>query len=243
MAAWMLPAAIGGSAILGAFSSRSAAKAQAAAANRAADLQQQQFERQVELQTPFREAGLRALPELEAASRYTPFGMDQFQADPGYNFRMSEGMKGLERSAAARGGLLSGSTLKGIQRFGQDLGSQEYMNAFNRYQTERNARLNPLQSLAGFGQTSTNQLGAAGQTMASGVGEALGAAGQARASGYMGQANALTGALGQYMNYSQQQQQNALLDRAIGSRGGFGGGAGMTNTPYDFSGMSEYGGR
>jgi hypothetical protein len=232
--------AILGSAVLGAASSRSAAKTQAAAADRAANLQREQFERQVELQTPFREVGLRALPELEEASRYTPFGMEQFQADPGYAFRMSEGLKGLERSAAARGGLLSGSTLKGIQRFGQDLGSQEYMNAFNRYQTERNARLNPLQSLAGFGQTSTNQLGAAGQTMASNVGQALGAAGQARASGYMGGANALSGALGQYMNYGQQQQQNALLNRMVGSRGGFGGGSGMTNTPYDFSGMSEF---
>jgi hypothetical protein len=210
-------------------SSRASGKAadvQAGAADRAADLQREQFERQVELQAPFREAGVRALPELEAASRYTPFGMEQFQADPGYAFRMSEGMKGLERSAAARGGLLSGATLKGIQRFGQDLGSQEYTNAFNRYQTERNARLNPLQSLAGVGQTSTNVLGAAGQSMASNVGEAMGAAGQARASGYVGQANALTGALGQYMNYNQQQQQNALLSRAIGNQGGGGGGGG-----------------
>jgi hypothetical protein len=212
-----------------------AASTQAASADRAADLQREQFERQVELQAPFREAGVRALPELEAASRYTPFGMEQFQADPGYAFRMSEGMKGLERSAAARGGLLSGATLKGIQRFGQDLGSQEYMNAFNRYQTERNARLNPLQSLAGVGQTSTNVLGAAGQSMASNVGEALGAAGQARASGYVGQANALTGALGQYMNYNQQQQQNALLSRAIsnqGGGGGGGGGGGVYQDPY-----------
>ena len=156
-------------------------------------------------------------------------------------------MKGLERSAAARGGLLSGSTLKGIQRFGQDLASQEYTNAFNRYQTERNARLNPLQSLAGFGQTSTNQLGAAGQSYATGAGEAIGAAGQARASGYVGQANALTGALGQYMNYNQQQQQNALLSRAIGNRGGGGGGFGgggtgyMPNSSDNFSGISEYG--
>jgi hypothetical protein len=142
--------------------------------------------------------------------------MSQFQADPGYNFRMSEGMKGLERSAAARGGLLSGGTLKGIQRFGQDLASQEYSNAFNRYQTERNARLNPLQSLAGFGQTSTNQLGAAGQSMASGVGEALGAAGQARASGYMGTANAISGGVGQYLNY---QQGNNLLNALRQNRG------------------------
>ena len=234
MSGWVAGAMVVGS-VVSSRASGKAASTQAASADRAADLQREQFERQVELQAPFREAGVRALPELEAASRYTPFGMEQFQADPGYAFRMSEGMKGLERSAAARGGLLSGATLKGIQRFGQDLGSQEYMNAFNRYQTERNARLNPLQSLAGVGQTSTNVLGAAGQSMASNVGEALGAAGQARASGYVGQANALTGALGQYMNYNQQQQQNALLSRAIsnqGGGGGGGGGGGVYQDPY-----------
>jgi len=213
--------AILGAAALGAVSSRSAAKTQASAAGQAADLQRDQFERQVELQAPFREAGVRALNKLEAASDYTPFGMNQFQADPGYAFRMSEGMKGLERSAAARGGLLSGGTLKGIQRYGQDLGSQEYQNAFNRYQTERNARLNPLQSLAGVGQTSTNQLGAAGQSMASGVGEALGAGAQARASGYMGMANAIGGGVGQYLNYGQQQQQNSLLQQALSRPTGY----------------------
>lgn len=217
--------AILGSAILGAASSRSAAKAQSGAANRAADLQQQQFERQVELQEPFRQAGITALNKLTTlASEYTPFGMDQFQADPGYGFRMSEGMKGLERSAAARGGLLSGATLKGIQRYGQDLASQEYTNAFNRYQTERNARLNPLQSLAGVGQTATNQLGAAGQNYATGAGEALGAGAQARASGYMGMANAAAGGLGQYMNYGQQQQQNSLLQQALNRSSTYGGG-------------------
>jgi hypothetical protein len=234
MSGWVAGAMVVGSAV-SSRASRKAAETQAASADRAAELQREQFERQVELQAPFREAGVRALPELEAASRYTPFGMQQFQADPGYAFRMAEGMKGLERSAAARGGLLSGSMLKGIQRFGQDLGSQEYQNAFNRYQTERQARLNPLQSLAGVGQTTSQQLGAAGQTMASNVGQALGAAGQARASGYVGQANALTGAIGQYMNYSQQQQQNELLRQAIGNRGGgaaAAGGGGGGNIGY-----------
>lgn len=233
MAAWMIPAAILGSSLLGSRSASKAADVQASAADRATELQREQFERQVELQAPFREAGVRALPELEAASRYTPFGMGQFQADPGYAFRMSEGMKGLERTAAARGGLISGGALKAAQRFGQEMGSQEYMNAFNRYQTERNARLNPLQSLAGVGQTSTNVLGAAGQSYATGAGEAIGQGAQARASGYMGQANALSGALGQYMNYNQQQQQNALLNRALGSRGGmeYTTEPGFTNTP------------
>lgn len=208
-------AAILGSAVVGAASANKAAKTQAAAANRAADLQAQQFQRQVDLQTPFREAGVRALPELEAASRYTPFGMEQFQADPGYAFRLGEGQKALDRQAAARGGLISGGALKAAQRYGQDMGSQEYMNAFNRYQTERNARLNPLQSLAGMAQTSTNQLGAAGQNYANAAGEALGAVGQARASGYMGTANAIAGGVGQYAGYQQNQINNSLLQQAL----------------------------
>jgi hypothetical protein len=232
MTFWVAGAVVG-SALIGGRASGKAAEAQAGAADQSAQIQKQiadqqialqreQFNRQIELQQPFRNVGLRALNKLEGATDYTPFGMSQFQQDPGYSFRMSEGMKGLERSAAARGGLLSGSTLKGIQRFGQDLGSQEYQNAFNRYQTERSARLNPLQSLAGVGQTSAQQVGAAGQNMASGISnalgaygqgasEAFGAAGQARASGYVGGANALTGALSTGLNYYQGQQYlNAL---------------------------------
>ena len=212
MAAWMIPAAIIGSALLGSSSAKKAASAQADAANRAADLQMKQFERQVELQEPWRQAGITALNKLTPlATEYTPFGMQQFQQDPGYAFRLQEGMKALERSAAARGGLLSGGMLKGAQQYGQDLASQEYMNAFNRYQAERNARLNPLQSLAGIGQTATNQLGQAGQTMAGNVGQAMGAAAQARASGYLGSANAFAQGLGTYLNY--QQDQNYLNAR------------------------------
>jgi len=218
---WMMAAAVIGSSLIGSSSANKAANVQAGAADRAGDLQQQQFERQVELQAPFRDVGVRALPELEAASRYTPFGMDQFQADPGYGFRLAEGQKALDRQAAARGGLISGAALKGAQRFGQEMGSQEYTNAFNRYQTERQARLNPLQSLAGMAQTSVGQLGQAGQAYATNVGEAMGASAQARASGYMGGANALSQGLSQYMGYSQGQQRNALLSRAIGGGGGY----------------------
>jgi hypothetical protein len=210
-----IEAAILGSAVLGAASSRSAAKTQSNAANQAAGLQQQQFERQMELQAPFREVGLRALNKLEGASEYTPFGMAQFQQDPGYGFRFDQGQKALERSAAARGGLISGNTGGALQQFGQGMASQEYQNAFNRYQTERSARLNPLQSLAGVGQTSVNLLGAAGQNYAMGMGEALGAGAQARASGYMGGANAIGGGIGQYMGYQQNQATNSLLQQAL----------------------------
>jgi hypothetical protein len=188
-----------------------AADAQAAATDRSAEVQREIFERQVELQKPWLEAGEEALNRLRPlVMDYTPFGMQQFQADPGYQFRMSEGMKAIERGAAARGGLLSGATLRGTQRFGQELASQEYQNAFNRYGIERERRLNPLQSLAGVGQTTAQQLsGQAGQ-MGANVGQAIQAGAAARASGYVGQANALTGALGTGLNFYQSQQ---LLNR------------------------------
>lgn len=199
--------AIVGSALIGGYASNRAASTQAAAAQQGIDAQERMFNRQTELQEPFRKAGEEALNKLiPLASNYTPFGMNQFQQDPGYAFRLSEGMKALDRTAASRGGLLSGATLKGAQRYGQDLGSQEYQNAFNRYQIERNAQLNPLQSLAGVGQTATNTLtGAAGQ-MGQNFATGYGNVANARASGYVGGTNALTSALGTGLNYMQNQQ-------------------------------------
>lgn len=231
MTFWVAGAVVGSS-LIGASASRSAAGAQAAAADRASDVQREMFERQVELSEPWRKAGEQALNKLTPlAMEYTPFGMQQFQADPGYGFRMSEGMKALERSAAARGGLLSGATLKGIQRFGQDLGSQEYTNAFNRYQTERAARLAPLQSLAGVGQTTAQQIGQAGQTMASNVGDLMTSGAAARASGYVGGANALTQGLGTYLNYSQGQNMlNSLRNPSVPSSVGY-----TPTTNYSFT--------
>lgn len=227
------------SSLVGSNAASSAADAQAGAADRSGALQretakeqlalqQRMYEENVGRQKPFYDVGVNALPELVQASKYTPFSMQNFQQDPGYAFRMSEGMKGLERSAAARGGLLSGGTGKALQRFGQDYGSQEYMNAFNRYQAERQARLNPLQSLTGMGQTTANTIGAAGQNyasssgniagnMAANVGEAYAGAANARASGYVGQANALTSGLGTYLNYSQGNNMLDVLRRSGGA--------------------------
>jgi hypothetical protein len=205
MAGWTAAAIVGG-AVIGGVASSQAAKTQARAAREGAAAQERMFNRQVELQEPFRQAGVNALPELVAASRYDPFTMERFQADPGYAFRLKEGMRALENSAAARGGLLSGNQMRGITQFGQELGSQEFTNAFNRYQAERAARLNPLQSLAGMGQTTAANI--AGQAGQYGQAQAANAAamGNIRASGYINTANALTGALGQGVNYYQNQQ-------------------------------------
>jgi hypothetical protein len=216
MTFWVAGAVVG-SAVIGGMAAGDAASTQAASADRAADLQYKQFQESTALQEPWRKAGEQALNKLIPLTDYKNFTMSDFQADPGYSFRMSEGMKGLERSAAARGGLLSGSTLKGIQRFGQDLASQEYTNAFNRYQTERAARLQPLQSLAGVGQTTAQQIGDAGMRTAANIGETQMSGAAARASGYVGQANALTGALNTGLNYYQNQQ---MMNRLAPSGGG-----------------------
>jgi len=209
--------AIVGSAVIGGYSANQAAKTQARSAAEATAAQERMFNRQVELQEPFRQAGVNALPELIAASRYDPFTMSKFQQDPGYAFRMKEGLRALENTAAARGGLLSGNAMRGLTRYGQGLASEEFGNAFNRYQAERAARLNPLQSLAGMGQTNAaniaNQAGQFGQAMGANI---IGA-GNARASGYMGTANALSNALGQGLNYYQNQQ---LMARMFPQQGG-----------------------
>lgn len=184
-----------------------AAATSAAAANQATQLQREMWLAQQAQQKPWLQAGTNALAELQTASKYTPFGMQQFQADPGYGFRVAEGQKALDRQAAARGGLISGGALKAAQRFGQEMGSQEYQNAFNRYQTERQAKLGPLQSLAGVGQTAANTLGTAGQQYASNVGNigmgsaadqgnAMLAAANARSSAYQGIGQNIGGALG-----------------------------------------------
>lgn len=214
--------AIIGSALIGGYSANKAANTQASAADRAAQLQQQQFDKNIELQAPWREAGINALGKMQR-------GDVMGQMDPSYQFRLGEGMKALDRTAAARGGLLSGATLKGAQRYGQGLASQEYGNAYNR-----------LAALAGVGQTATGAMTGMGTQLAGALGEAGGQAAQARASGYMGGTSALSQGLNQYMNYGQQQQQNELFRQLIGNRAG---GAGQYNQAMgvDFTAPNVYG--
>jgi hypothetical protein len=197
---------------------KSAANAQVQSAAEASRLQREMFDRQVELQEPFRQGGLAGqnrLMELlgiggnagvaDYGRDARDFSMNDFEVDPGYAFRLSEGNKALERSAAARGMVMSGSMFKGAQRFGQDLASQEYQNAFNRFQTNRSSRLNPLMGMAGAGQNATNVVSSAAGQLGQNLGENAMGAGNARASGYIGSANAYTNAINQMNNLRAQQ--------------------------------------
>ena len=177
----------------------SAAQSSQDASMYATDLQRQMYEEDVARQQPWLQAGENALAQLTAGTAaggqyMQPFGMEQFQADPGYDFRMSEGVNALDRSAASRGMLLSGAQLKGVQEYGQ--------NAYNRYNTDIGNQYNRLASLAGVGQTATGALQQAGSQYSSNVGNlamqnaatqgnAALATGQANASMYQGIGNTL----------------------------------------------------
>lgn len=247
MAGWVAAAVVGSSLISGVMGSNAAGDAaatQAASADKAAALSHEEYLKNLELQAPFREAGLTAQNKLldymglsaGAGGKYAKdFSMADYQADPGYAFRLSEGMKGLNATAAARGGLISGNALRAATQYGQDMGSQEYQNAYNRYQTNRSNQLNPLQSLMGASQTATNAMGQAGQNYATQAGDAYMGAGNARASGYVGSANAWNQALGGATNALTQQN---MLNRMYPSTNPYVPSTGGYSTVPGTSGVS-----
>lgn len=218
MSGWVAGAVVVGS-VISSQGAKSAASTQADAAGRSADLQKQMFDEQMALQEPFRTAGLTGqnrLMELlglggdAGAAGYgkyaKDFSMADFQADPGYAFRLSEGLKGLDRTAAARGGLISGGALKAATQYGQEMGSQEYQNAFNRYQTNRTNQLQPLGNLQAIGQSAASNQGSAAGAYGTAGGNAITQGGQAVAAGQMGSANSLSNMLTGGASAYQQQQ-------------------------------------
>ena len=141
------------------------------------------------------------------------FSMEDFQADPGYAFRQQEGMKGIEGGAAARGGLLSGGALKAIQKYGQDLASQEYGNAYGRFNADQTNQYNRLAGLVNTGQGATNQLTNAAGNLGSQIGSNIIGAGNANAASTIGQANAWNGLIGTAANAYQNNQLMNLIQR------------------------------
>ena len=61
-----------------------------------------------------------------------PFSMEDYKEDPGYQFRLAEGNRAIDKGALARGDFYSGGTGKALVEYNQDMASQEYGNAYNR---------------------------------------------------------------------------------------------------------------
>lgn len=170
-----------------------ALRAQTGAASDANATQRYIFDQTRKDNEKWRNVGVAALGDIRGTDDFNrDFTMNDFQADPGYQFRMAEGQKAIERSAAARGGLNSGATLKALTRYGQDVGSQEYQNAYNRFNSDRDRRFNRLASLAGVGQTANAQNATAGMNYANNYGQNVTGAANATASNEIAGANRRT---------------------------------------------------
>jgi hypothetical protein len=201
--------AVGG--VLEANAAEQAAETQSQAAQNALALQREMFEYQKGLLEPYRTAGTKALDRLSGAMGLGGPGSQQqmLEMDPGYGFRLGEGLKALERLQASRGNFLSGGALKAGQRFAQDTASQEYGNAYNR-----------LANIAGLGQTAGTQMGGAAAGFGTSAGNIMGQEANALAAGRMGRASAYTGAiggaLGSYQNYLNRQQEERLVRDIFG---------------------------
>lgn len=224
--------AIGGG-LIAANGAKSAAKTQAGAADRSAELQNQQYQQTREDQlsqlaqqrtdgAPYREAGYGALSQLVGGTApggdlVRSFNMNDYQQDPGMQFRQQQGEQGINRAATASGARYSGATLKALARFNSGLASQEYGAAQQRFTTDQGNKFNRLSGLSGTGQAAVTQAGQAGQNAygqinqagmnsANGQANAVQNAGAARASGYVGVGNAINGTIGGLVNGYQQQQ-------------------------------------
>lgn len=222
---WVTAAIIGGgAALVGGYmqsqAAKSAANTQAGAINRATDVQQQQFDVTQQQGAPGRAAGYQALNTLGSLGSGT-YGMydaqgnptgqtgtgsgyltkqftpEDFAAgiDPGYAFRLQQGREGTNRMANMGGGLISGNALKGQEDYSQGLASQEYGNAFNRFQSNRTNIYNTLAGIAGIGQNAYNTSATTGTQGAANIGTSITNMGAAQAGGQVGSANAITGGL------------------------------------------------
>jgi len=199
---------------------KSAAQTSAQSADRATELQQRMYEESVARQQPFLETGTEMFNRLAALQRGGPEAQNFLQMDPGYQFRLSEGMKALDRQAAARGGLISGGALRAAQRYGQDLGSQEFGAAYNR-----------LASMANVGPQAAGVMSNLGQNYATNVGniyqqqgDTAANAALARGSAYAGGLNQLGYLAGRYYGQPQTPNYAPVESRDIYPSGGGGGG-------------------
>lgn len=223
-------AAIIGSSVLGAgvsaYSSRKAAKGQERVAKDAAAEEKAALARQEELSRPYRETGIEA---QNALARMAGLGTDTGAADygmlgrqvdlmndPGFNFRLREGTKELDRRLAAGGRMFSGGALKAGQQYSQELASQEYSNAFDRAMRLRAERANALAGLYGGGLQATTGFGQDVGQSARTAADLMTSGAAARASGYIGGANALNQAIGTGANYLMQRD---LLNRIYPTSG------------------------
>lgn len=173
---------------------KQAANTQAAATREATQVQKDMYDQTRKDLMPYADAGRDSLAQLmgqmgpDGYFNQTYTGQDIYN-DPSYQFRLQQGQDAIQSSAAARGGLLSGATLKALQGYGQDMASQEYQNAYNRFNADQTNQYNRLSNLVGVGQNAAAQQGNAGAQTAQAVANNTMAGANAQAAGQIAAGN------------------------------------------------------
>lgn len=171
------------SAAINSDASHSAANKQSDAARYGADMQWKMYDQTRQDNMPALGARNTSLAQLlqmlgvggntKAAnygSMVRPFTGADLANDPGYQFGLNQGRDAIQHSAAARGGLYSGATMKALERYGQDYGGTKLGEAFQRNRQSTGDMFDRFASLAGLGQTGASQIGQAGMNAANNAG-------------------------------------------------------------------------
>jgi len=207
--------AVGGASLLGGIfggrSAKKAAQAQAQAAQQAAQLQYKQYQQTRNDLAPWMQQGQVSLGQLgqltaPGGELLQPFGLEQFQESPAYQFNLEQGLDAINKATRARGTNYAPATLQDLGKFSQGLASNEFLNAYNMYNQDQSNVYNRLFGLSQSGQNAAAQVGQYGAGAAAGAGEALMGAGNARAAGIVGQSNAILGGIGDAYNAYLMQQ-------------------------------------
>lgn len=127
-------------------------------------------------------------------------GSGNVATDPSFQFRLQEGQKALERSAAAKGTLLTGGTAKALTRYAQDYASGEYQNIFNRLFSTTQLGLQAAGGAAGVGSTYSNNVGANNANYGANQGNLITGQANSQAAGQVGSSNAWGNVVGDLAN-------------------------------------------
>ncbi len=187
-----------GGALISSGATKDAANTQAQATQYAANLQNDQFNKMQANESPFVDVGKGALGQLSSmAANPVSFSAEDFKnnMDPAYQFNLEQGQQALERSAAARGTLMSGGTLKDLTNYSQGAASNEYSNAYNRFMNNQNTQFNRLSSLSSLGQNAAANVGNNGAAAAASIGNTVTSGANAQAAAQIAGGNIWGGTL------------------------------------------------
>ncbi len=251
--------------IVGSSAAKKASQQQVAADQLAIDEQRRQFDTTQKNFAPFLQGGQSSMADLMKAFQSGKFGpgstgpvpqftkefmaptLQQAEQNPGYQFALQQGQKGINQAAASTGGAISGGTLRAADQFANSLATTNYQQVFNNALSTYGTGLDAYKAqLAGYGASLAGQeqefgqlvtpiqigagaagtVGQFGANAAGNIGQLLQGIGTSQAAGTVGSTNAITSGVSNVSNLGIQ----AILLKGLFGPGGSGGGGGTLDS-------------